>query len=134
VRTRVFLMVAAVAAIAWLSTGLRAAREENRASAIVGDSSLPLGTRANRSSRLFERARRFNADTRPILLEAGVLRFVEAQRPRAVRLIRQVLQREPENVYAWNLLARVTERADPALAARARARVQALSPRVPEAR
>jgi predicted Zn-dependent protease len=133
-RARIALIAVSLVAIAWLATGWRAARLESRASATVGDRSLAGTTRVNRASSLFERSRRFNPDTRPILLEAGLLLFVDSGRPRALRLIGDVLRREPDNVYAWNLLAQGPAGTNPALVARAKARVRVLSPPVRAAR
>ena len=133
-RARIALVALSLAAIGWLATGWRAARFESRASATVGDQSLSVPTRVSRAVRLFERSRRFNPDTRPVLLEAGLLLFIDARRPRALHLVRDVLRREPDNLYAWNLLAQGPGGTDPALVARAKARVRELSPPVPAAR
>ena len=123
------LLLGAVAAVVWLGAGLDSARLEARGSEIAGR--LP-ETRdpadIDRASRLFARSRRFNPDTRPILLEAGLQLFAEARRPRAARLAEQVIAREPDNAAAWQILARALEPTDLSRAREARRRVRELSP------
>jgi hypothetical protein len=95
----------------------------------------PLGyAQVQRAARLYERARAFNPDTRPILLEANLLTFFRAGNVRALRLARDVTRREPDNVNAWAIVAGMAARLDPPLAARARRRIAAISPPVPPAR
>ncbi len=76
------------------------------------------------------RAGRLNPDIRPDLARA-VLYARGGQAPRALAILREVTAREPRNVEGWALLARLAETADPALAARARARLRSLAPPVP---
>ena len=52
----------------------------------------------------------------------------------AARVALGVVREEPANVEAWTVLAQAAAAGDPALAARARARFRALSPRVARAR
>ena len=58
---------------------------------------------------------------------AGVL-FQEGHRERAVRLLREAVDREPENFSAWAGLASVLARSDPAGSASAAARAKDLNP------
>jgi predicted Zn-dependent protease len=132
VTVRSFLLAAcAVLLIGWLTTGLRAAIREERgteeADRLSRTFDLPT---ARRASREFERARRLNPDSRPLLLEAGILFFFDP--PRARALVEEVIDREPRNAAAWGLLASGTSRTDPAVSARARARARELSPTVPD--
>jgi hypothetical protein len=121
----------AMLAIAWLTVGLRAALPERQATQAADrlDRTFDLPT-AHRATRLFERSRRLNPDTRPLLLEAGILFFFDPGRARA--LVEEVIEREPRNVAAWGLLAEGTQRSDPPLSARARKRARELSPTVPD--
>jgi hypothetical protein len=132
---RFAVLVVAVVAIAWLATGLHAADLERRANAVganqPGRFSVP---KAEQASRYYERARSFNPDTRPILLEANLLSFFRAGNARAFRLAKEVTRREPANVTAWAIVAGLADRLDPPLAARARRRIRELSPPVPPAR
>ena len=132
---RIAVVGAAVVAIAWLATGLHAADLERRANDVganqPGKFSIP---NAERASRFYERSRRFNPDTRPILLEANLLSFFRAGNDRALALAREVTRREPDNVNAWAIVAGMASRLDPPLAVRARRRIRELSPPVPPAR
>jgi hypothetical protein len=132
---RIAVLVVAAAAVVWLATGLHAADLEQRATNIganrPGNFSIP---KAREASRLYERSRRFNADTRPILLEANLLSFFRAGNDRALALARAVTRREPDNVNAWAIVAGMASRVDPPLAVRARRRIRELSPPVPPAR
>lgn len=130
---RIALAVIALVAIGWLANGYRAAHLEARGSAALARPHQAAPTRVENASRLFRAARAFNPDTRPMLLEAGGRVFVGPHSV-AVKLLRQIVAREPRNVAAWVLLADLQQLSNPAEAARARARVRALSPRVPASR
>lgn len=131
---RVAVVLVAAVVIAWLATGLHAADLEQRATNVganrPGQFSIP---KAREASRFYERSRRFNPDTRPILLEAGLLSFFRAGNDRALALAREVTRREPDNVNAWAIVAGMASRLDPPLAVKARRRIRELSPPVPPA-
>lgn len=132
---RVAVLVAAVGAIAWFATGLHAADLEQRGNNVRATQADRFNiSRAEQASRYYERSRRFNPDTRPILLEANLLSFFRAGNARALRLAKEVTRREPANVTAWAIVAGLADRLDPPLAARARHRIRELSPPVPPAR
>jgi cytochrome c-type biogenesis protein CcmH/NrfG len=79
-----------------------------------------------------EDARFLNPDTRPLLLEGVLLVRAGGARTRdGLALIEDVVEREPENLIAWGVLADATERSDPARSRAARARMRELSPPVP---
>jgi hypothetical protein len=124
-RVRVGLVTTAILAIAWFAAGVRSARFEERADATLG-TRLAYEPRSVRAARLFERSRRFNPDTRPMLREAEVIAFA-GRRAAGLRLIDEVIRREPDNVYAWNLMLQIAP-TDPARVTRARARLRALIP------
>jgi hypothetical protein len=133
---RIAVVSVALVAIAWLATGLHASNLEqhaNRVGAVT--SGKPLGyAQVQRAARLYERARAFNADTRPILLEANLLSFFRRGNVRALALAREVARHEPDNVTAWAIVAGMAARLDPPLAVRARNNIARLSPPVPPAR
>jgi hypothetical protein len=133
---RISVLFVAVVAIAWLATGLHAANLERHANEVgaASSSGRPDFHQAQRAASLYERARAFNPDTRPILLEAGLLSFFRAGNLRALRLARDVIGREPDNVNAWAIVAGLATRLDPPLAMRARQRIAKLSPPVPRVR
>jgi len=122
---RSVLVLLAAAAALWLAAGLRAAREESRAIALVRADAGP-GELA-RSASLLRSAAAHSPSTRPELRLAQLLAL--EGRPAAARpVLEAIVRREPENADAWRLLALVTARADPPRAAAARARALALSP------
>jgi len=87
------------------------------------------GGRVPQARAELRRAGAHTASADPQLRESQLELF--AGRPAAaVRLLRGVVAREPENVVAWRLLAGAAKRAgDQALAGRARVRLSALDPR-----
>jgi hypothetical protein len=96
---RAALVVVAVVACVWLLAGLRSSR-------LLADGERPLDTaqvpqaEIERRRDLLEDARRFNPDPTPEIREAQLL--VVADRDRAaVRLLEDVVEREPENYEAW---------------------------------
>jgi predicted Zn-dependent protease len=78
---------------------------------------------------LFERARKRNPDTQPAVNEAALLARVGQER-RAVSLLRDVIDKEPDNLTAWVILAQAASKSDPALSARAAGRARELNPPV----
>jgi hypothetical protein len=131
---RIAVLSVAVLAIAWLATGLHAADSEQHANSVGRAAQGRIEfAQAERAARLYERARAFNPDTRPILLEANLLTFFRAGNVRALRLAKDVTRREPANVNAWAIVAGMAARLDPPLAARARRRIAELSPPAPPA-
>jgi hypothetical protein len=125
---RAALLVLAAAAVAWLAFAYRDARLEARAQEIAIKPPDQL-TRADvhEAVDLFERSRDGNPDTRPLLLEAGVLSRT-GRLERARTLLEDLVRREPENHDGWALLAGVTTRIDPARSAEARRRTRRLNP------
>jgi predicted Zn-dependent protease len=130
---RALLLAAALAAAAWFGLGLHSARLESRASAIAQvPPQLLAEAQVHTALADFQGARANNPDTRPIVLEAGLL----ARRGRgqeAIALLLPVVQREPENLTAWVLISLAAQPGS-ALAERAAARARALNPPVAPAR
>ena len=122
--------VAAVFALLWLHS----ARLETQGQAIAERPAATLSrAEVDRAARLFQSARSNNPDSRPVVLEAGLL--IRTGRPRqAVTLLRPVVKREPQNLTAWVLLAASAPSVDPALARSAVARAKALNPLAARAR
>jgi predicted Zn-dependent protease len=126
---RVVLVLVALVAVAWLAVGLRSARlaQEGRGGAQAKLERLSPAQVAHRQD-LLRRSLAHNADADPLVRQAALLAFMG--RPAAgVPLLRQVVEREPENYDAWAQLAAATARSDPALSRRARARALELNPR-----
>jgi predicted Zn-dependent protease len=82
-----------------------------------------------RAARLFERSRRLSPDTLPQTGEAFML-LRAGQLDRGVRLLDDIVRREPRNATAWGLIAIAEQKRDPARAALARAKEAALNPPV----
>ena len=123
---RAAIVVAAVLIGAWLVSGLIPVRDEREGIAAVRATPQDLP----RAYRLLGQAAAHTRSTEPDLRLAQ-LDALTRHPDRAVRRLRVVTGREPENRDAWVLLAQTARTVDPALAARAVARARALSPPVP---
>jgi hypothetical protein len=128
---RVALATAALAICACLVAGLRAARlqAEGERPVFGGGTELTGIEPAELEDRLdaLRDARRFNPDPTPEIREGQLL--VVAHRDReAVRLLQDVLEREPKNYEAWLGLRQAAIRADPQLAREATREALALNP------
>ena len=120
---RAGIVVAALLVALWLASGLRPVRDEAAGLDAVR-------TDTARAYELLGRAADRTRSTGPELRLAQLDAFTE--RPdRAVRRLKAVVRREPENHEAWVLLSQTARTVDPALAARAVAVARALSPPVP---
>lgn len=123
---RAAIVVAAVLIGAWLVSGLIPVRDEREGIAAVRATPQDLP----RAYRLLGQAAIHTRSTEPDLRLAQ-LDALTKHPDRAVRRLRVVTQREPENRDAWVLLAQTARTVDPAVAAQAIARAQTLSPPVP---
>lgn len=133
IAVRIALVALCLTAAGWLAVQERAARAEAELTQLVFQTRGPLtGEQARRGSELLRTDRRLSLDRRPELFEA-VLLLRQDRLAGALAVLERAAREEPESLEAWALLARAAARADPALAARARARVRALSPPVPPA-
>jgi predicted Zn-dependent protease len=123
---RATLVVVALVACLWLAAGLRSARLQAEA-----DKRLPAARVDDALVRhkrdLLDDARRLNPDPRPDISEAQLLLFIHRDRE-AVRLLEDVVRREPENFEAWRGLAQATLRVDPERSREALRRSQELNP------
>ena len=126
---RVGLAAVAVLALAYLSIGLRSVVLTERAQEIAALPN-PSPAQVDEAERLFERARLLDPDTRPLLLE-GALLAGAGSRAEGRLLVERAVEREPDNVLAWGVLAEVTREVDPARSRAADARRRELSPPVP---
>jgi hypothetical protein len=123
--------VAAVAllALAYLAIGLRNVdlAERGERLAALPD---PTPAQVDEAADLLERARLLDPDTRPLLVEGRLLVARGDDEGRA--MLERAVEREPDNVVAWSVLALATHEADPARSREARARMRELSPPVPD--
>jgi predicted Zn-dependent protease len=125
---RVALAALAVLVLAYLSVGLRnvvLADRGERLAALLD----PTAAQVDEAEDLLERARLLDPDTRPLLVEGTLLAARGTDEGRA--LLERAVEREPDNVLAWSLLADATREADPARSREALARMRELSPPVP---
>jgi predicted Zn-dependent protease len=123
---RVAVIVAALLVGAWLVAGLRPVREERQGIAAVRATPQDLP----RAYRLLQQAAAHTRSSEPDLRLAQ-LDVLTRHPERAVGRLQALTRREPENRDAWVLLAETARTLDPALAARADARLRVLSPPVP---
>jgi cytochrome c-type biogenesis protein CcmH/NrfG len=122
--------VAAVAllALAYLAVGLRnvVLAERGERLAELQD---PTAAQVDEAEDLLERARLLDPDTRPLLVEGRLLAARGDDEGRA--LLEQAVEREPDNVLAWSVLALAMHGVDQARSREARARMRELSPPLP---
>jgi predicted Zn-dependent protease len=122
---RVALAAIALLALAYLAVGLRnvvLAERGERFAALEN----PTAAQVEEAEDLLERARLLDPDTRPLLVEGALLAAQGRDEGRA--LLERAVEREPDNVLAWSVLAHATREADPARSRAARARMRELSP------
>jgi hypothetical protein len=126
VAARAALVAVAVVACLWLVAGLRSTRLQADA-----DRRIPAAqvdeAEVNRKRDLLADARRFNPDPAPEIREAQLLLFIDRDRD-AVRLLQDVVEREPENYEAWLGLRQAALDVDPALARQATREALRLNP------
>lgn len=122
---------------AWCAVGLRSARLEERGTEISGRYALAglAGARPDAAARRelasaakdLERAAWLNPDQRPRVYRASAL-FLLGETGRAARLGREVVEKEPDNLEAWTLIAYASRGRAPALAAEAGRAIGRLNP------
>jgi predicted Zn-dependent protease len=126
VAARAALVIAALAACLWLLAGLRASRLQADAERPFGAERIQAAEIERRRDQL-EDARRFNPDPTPEIREAQLL--VVAGRDReAVRVLEDVVRREPENYEAWIGLRQAASSVDLPLSRRATREALRLNP------
>jgi hypothetical protein len=82
-----------------------------------------------RAQRLLHDAGELNPDTRPELFESRLLVGFGRNRE-ALRILNDIVRREPSNFLAWKQIEAIEQRRDPARAAEARRRLREISPPV----
>lgn len=128
---RVLLLLVAMLGLLLLARSLGPVRDEQAGIAAVdAKHGRPTPERLARAHRLLERSAAHTRSSGPDLNLAELDAFV-GRPDRAVPRLGAIVAREPENLEAWQLLAQTAGTVDPALAARARAHAQRLSPPVP---
>lgn len=130
--TRAALAVACVACAAWLFNGLTPLRDQAAAIALVSGPSKPSPATVDRADALLRDAAASTSSREPDLRRAELFLFA-GRNAEAARAALAVVREEPENVEGWTVLSHAAATDDPALAARARARLRVLSPWVPPA-
>lgn len=125
---RVLLTVAAIAAAVWLGIGLNSSLLQRSAqrTGFRAPETLTPAQIAHATDR-FESARKRNPDTQPAVNEAAMLARVGQERE-AVSILREVVDKEPDNLTAWVVLSSAAAKREPALAQRAAARARELNP------
>jgi hypothetical protein len=131
--TRAVLALVCVACAVWLFTGLAPVRDQAEAIKLVSGASKPSPATVDRADALLRDAAASTASREPLLRRAELFLFAGRNAEAAFDAL-AVVREEPENVEGWTVVAHAAGDDDPALAARARARIRVLSPRVPAAR
>ena len=133
IAVRVLLVAVAALGGLWLVQSLGPVRDQKAGLAAVTakDGRTP-EQRIARGYRLLDAAAAHTRSTEPEV-HLAQLDALTRRPARAVRRLRAVVAREPENYEAWVLLAQTARTVDPATAVRARARALRLSPPVPAA-
>jgi hypothetical protein len=125
---RAGLLVAAVAAIAWLAIDLHEARLQDAGTAVAtGPAKGLTPARVARAERDLRDADGLSAHRDPAALRARLL-LRTGHPAQATQILERLVDEEPENAIYWLGLAAAARRVDPPLAARARARIKQLSP------
>ena len=123
---RAALVVVAVVACVWLVVGWRSSH-------LVADAERPSGSakidaaELERRRDMLDDARRWNPDPTPDIREGQLLVIADRDRE-AVRLLQEVVEREPENYEAWLVLRQAAVRVDPPLSRRATLEALRLNP------
>lgn len=130
--TRAVLAVACVACAAWLFTGLGPVRDQAAAIDLVSGPSKPSPATVDRADELLRDAAASTSSREPDLRRAELFLFA-GRNAEAARAALAVVREEPHNVEGWTVLSHAAID-DPALEARARARLRVLSPPVPPPR
>lgn len=118
---RVVVALMAVVVLAWLGVAERNWRVQSQALAESGQ------TPISNAYRDFRRARFLNPDTAPDVL-LGLLDSVHSQRARGIARLEDVVQREPENLFAWGQLYKIAHGRNAAVTRRALAALARLDP------
>lgn len=125
---RVALLLVSAAMIGGMVVGLREVHLENAAGrqALLAGRDPPALAEARA---LLHRAAAISLDRTPAYREVQLLLLL-GRRAAALPLARRLAREEPENAYAWLIVAQLAGARNPGLAARAGARLRALSPPV----
>ena len=123
---RAGLLVLALAACAWLAAGLRATRLQAEADRRVPAAQVDREVLREKRD-LLDDARWLNPDTAPPIREAQLLLFI-GRDGEAIRLLQDVLRREPENYEAWRGLYQAALQVNPRLAQEAAREARRLNP------
>jgi Flp pilus assembly protein TadD len=124
---RALLALLALALLGWFAIGYRDARLTDRVSAVTRDQQ-PSRGRLEAALGDLRDARTLNPD-RSTSLGFEALIDVRLNRTRAaIAVLQELVRREPLSAEAWALLSAVSRQIDPALSARAFAKVRELDP------
>jgi predicted Zn-dependent protease len=124
---RVLSLVLALLVCAWFALGVRQADDTSQATAIVARGPDVSSAEAAHADSLLQAAGTLNPDSQVDLLRAQVA-LIEKRRDRALRILEDVVRREPTNLLGWQLLTLASQNV-PELA-RVAARIAELDPRV----
>lgn len=123
---RVLLLAVAVTVCLWLAAGLRASQLQAEGERSFDADRIDLSEVEHRLE-LLDDAQRLNPDPTPEIRQAQLL-VVADRDSEAVRVLEDVVEREPENYEAWLGLRQAALRVDPPLSRRATREALRLNP------
>jgi predicted Zn-dependent protease len=126
VAARVLLLAVAVTVCLWLAAGLRASQLQAEGERSFDADRIDLSEVEHRLE-LLDDAQRLNPDPTPEIRQAQLL-VVADRDSEAVRVLEDVVEREPENYEAWLGLRQAALRVDPPLSRRATREALRLNP------
>lgn len=128
---RIAGVAGALLVCAWFALAAVQARELDRARQIVRAPGVPSADGEARAERALDVAAFAHPGSETDLIRAQVATET-GRAPDALRLLDEVVAREPDNIEAWSRIAVVTLRKDPAAWAEATAQLRRLAPPVPD--
>lgn len=125
---RVFIILVALIACAWFVFGIRQARDTSNATSLISKSGTLTAAQSARAASLLDSAGVLNPDAEVDVLRAR-LALDERIPGRAMRIVEDVVRREPQNIEAWFVLASASGR-QPKTLLRALEQIARLEPRI----
>ena len=126
---RLLIAFLAVVACAWFALGIREGHDADQVTRALAGAGRLDSAQVARLSRLLDHAGTLNPDRNVDVLRAGLENHA-GDDAAAVRTLSTVVRAEPQDIDAWQLMALVAGRLNPALSRAAAARVHALAPPV----
>jgi Flp pilus assembly protein TadD len=105
IAVRALAVVIALVVCAWFAVGVRQAQETDHATSIIANPAPLTAAQAAHATSLLNSATFLNPDQEVAVLKADVLSRL-GEKQRAVALLEKVVHEEPQNIDAWQGIAR----------------------------